>query len=593
MSVQTEPDTPVSVHTEPGLEARAGADWIQLAANLADEFASSVVEAERRGEAPRAELKRIRDTGLVNLLIPERFGGAGQNWQVVTQVIAELSRTDPNIGALLGYHFHNYYPAVIDTVTWSEDVQRASAANRWLWGHITDPVSPGCYATEQPDGSFRVNGVKRINTGAPTGDVMSIIVRREDRPEFLLGWMPTDREGVEVVADWDLLGMRRTETSTITFHDVALAESDLFERNKQTMVAIARAFGDETRWPERVVVLDEPTAALPGDEVARVFRAIRRACQAGAAIILVSHRLDEVLEVGDRVAVLRDGRVVAEESLQGLGADDLIAMMLGHALVRADSDPPAGEERSDDALFRVTDLARDRVRGVSFALRSGEVLGIAGLVGSGRSELVRLLGGVQRPTAGTIELGGETKRFSEPSEAVAAGIVTVPQNRRRDGVILGMTISENLTLGDLASVSWKGSIRPRRERAEAQALIERFDIRPPLLELPLRLLSGGNQQKVAIARAVRLGPKVLLLDEPTQGVDVGARSEIGEMIVSLKHAGVGIVLASSDLDELLELADRVIVLNRGRVRVVLHRNEIVRDRLALALAGPELERRAA
>jgi ribose transport system ATP-binding protein len=363
--------------------------------------------------------------------------------------------------------------------------------------------------------------------------------------------------------------------------------------SEQTMVAIARAFGDETRWPERVVVLDEPTAALPGDEVARVFRAIRRACRAGAAIILVSHRLDEVLEVGDRVAVLRDGRVVAEESLEGLGADDLIAMMLGHALVRADPDLRGGEERSHDALFRVTDLARDRVRGVSFALKAGEVLGIAGLVGSGRSELVRLLGGVQRPTAGTIGLAGETKRFSEPSEAVAAGVVTVPQNRRRDGVILEMTISENLTLGDLGAVSWKGSIRPRQERAEAQALIERFDIRPPLLALPLRLLSGGNQQKVAIARAVRLNPRVLLLDEPTQGVDVGARSEIGEIIVSLKRAGVGIVLASSDLDELLELADRVIVLDRGRVRDDLHRSEIHRDRLALALAGPELERKAA
>jgi alkylation response protein AidB-like acyl-CoA dehydrogenase len=242
MSVQTESDTPVSVHTEPELDARAGADWIQLAAELAAEFASGVVEAERRGEAPRAELQRIRDTGLVNLLIPERFGGAGQNWQVVTQVIAELSRTDPNIGALLGYHFHNYYPAVIDTVTWSQDVQRASAANRWLWGHITDPVSPGCYATEQPDGSFRVNGVKRINTGAPTGDVMSIIVRREDRPEFLLGWLPTDREGVEIVADWDLLGMRRTETSTITFHDVVLEASDLFERNTSEPYNLANPY---------------------------------------------------------------------------------------------------------------------------------------------------------------------------------------------------------------------------------------------------------------------------------------------------------------------------------------------------------------
>jgi len=157
--------------------ARAGSgpgpetDWVGVARQLAEEFAPYAAERERRASPPLDELKKIRESGLVNLLIPARFGGLGQNWQVVTRVIVELSKADPNIGVLLAYHFHNYYPAFIDTVHWSEEIQRASAANRWLWGHITDPWAPNCFATPQPDGGFRVNGVKRINTGAPTGDV--------------------------------------------------------------------------------------------------------------------------------------------------------------------------------------------------------------------------------------------------------------------------------------------------------------------------------------------------------------------------------------------------------------------------------------
>jgi ribose transport system ATP-binding protein len=357
-------------------------------------------------------------------------------------------------------------------------------------------------------------------------------------------------------------------------------------------VAIARAFGNDTTLAGRVVVLDEPTAALPGDEVARVFRAIRHARQAGAAVILVSHRLEEVLEIADDVVVLRDGRAVDARAVEGLGADDLITSMLGHELERAAGVTVAADV-DDTALLQVRDLVGARLRGVSFDVGRGEVLGVAGVVGCGRSELARVLAGVQRPRSGTVQLDGEAKQFADPHAAVVAGIVAVPQNRRRDGVLLEMTVRENLTLGDLGPVSRLGAIRGALERSEARDLIERFDIRPPSLELPLRLLSGGNQQKVAIARAVRLSPKILVLDEPTQGVDVGARSEIAQIVVALKRQGVGIVLATSDEDELLELADRVIVLDRGRLREVLHRQEITRDRLALALSGSPAERIAA
>jgi alkylation response protein AidB-like acyl-CoA dehydrogenase len=228
--------------------ARAGSgpgpetDWVGVARQLAEEFAPYAAERERRASPPLDELKKIRESGLVNLLIPARFGGLGQNWQVVTRVIVELSKADPNIGVLLAYHFHNYYPAFIDTVHWSEEIQRASAANRWLWGHITDPWAPNCFATPQPDGGFRVNGVKRINTGAPTGDVMSILVRRDDRDETLLGWLPTDRRGVRINHDWDLLGMRRTDTSSITFEDVVLGPDDILKRTKPGPYALANPY---------------------------------------------------------------------------------------------------------------------------------------------------------------------------------------------------------------------------------------------------------------------------------------------------------------------------------------------------------------
>lgn len=364
--------------------------------------------------------------------------------------------------------------------------------------------------------------------------------------------------------------------------------------SEQTMVAIARAFGLEDQ-DGRIVVLDEPTAALPGDEVERVFRAIRRARQSGAAVILVSHRLEEVLEIADEVAVLRDGRAVASRPVSGLGADDLIELMLGHGLERSGGAVTATEGGSE-ALLRVRGLSGRRLRDVTFDLRPGEVVGVMGLVGSGRSELARLLSGAQRPAAGTIEVDGTPRTFDGPYAALAAGIVAVPQNRKRDGVILDMTIRENLTLGDLRPVSRRGplgGIHTARERAEATELIHRFDIRPPQPEAPLRSLSGGNQQKVAIARAVRLGPRVLVLDEPTQGVDVGARSEIGAIVTDLKRGGVALVLATSDVDELLELADWVLVLDRGRLRDVLPREEITRDRLALALAGAAIQGKAA
>ncbi|WP_261555655.1 sugar ABC transporter ATP-binding protein [Frankia tisae] len=354
----------------------------------------------------------------------------------------------------------------------------------------------------------------------------------------------------------------------------------------QTMVAIARAFEDADGDASRILVLDEPTAALPDDEVDRVFGAIRRARDAGAAVILVSHRLEEVLQIADRVAVLRDGRLVRQRPVAGLAAGDLVEMMIGKDLTEYESAPTAVDELHQPIVIG-RGLHGRRLAGVDIEIYPGEVLGVGGLVGSGRSELTRILGGAQRPRRGTLEVGGRPRSYAAPHAAVADGIVTVPQNRRRDGVLGELTVRENLTLGDLRSLTRWSMIDRAREKAEARTLIEQFDIRPRELEFPVRLLSGGNQQKVAIARAVRLRPRVLVLDEPTQGIDVGARREVAGIIRRLKADGMAIVLGTSDGDELLDLADRALILDRGRTRRVFGPGELTRSRLTHATAGVE------
>lgn len=357
--------------------------------------------------------------------------------------------------------------------------------------------------------------------------------------------------------------------------------------SQKTMLAVARAFGAADESFTRVVVLDEPTAALTAESVERVLEAIRQARRDGTAVILVSHRLEEVRQIADRTAVLRDGEVVAEQSLEGLSAERLIELMLGHRLARAteatQARTPANERPAAQAVLSARGLSGPRLRDVDLELYPGEVLGVAGLQGCGRSELARVVAGVQRPLAGEVTIGTwHTNGFRGPHEAIAAGIVCVPQDRRAAGVILDLSLRENLTLGDLAPVRRGLSLSRTKERDEARRLIEQFDIRPGDPELALRHFSGGNQQKTAIARTLRLDPQVLVLDEPTQGIDIGARDEIGRLVRDLCSRGVAVLLASSDGDELIELADRVLVLDRGAVSTTLGRGELTRERLALA-----------
>jgi ribose transport system ATP-binding protein len=350
---------------------------------------------------------------------------------------------------------------------------------------------------------------------------------------------------------------------------------------ERTMIAIARAMADEMLADSAtasVLILDEPTASLPASEVDEVFRALRYAREAGATVIFVSHRLDEVVRLADHLVVLRDGEVVADEAMSELTESDIVHRILGHELEEA----AAHQERTaGDPVIEARSLSGSRLRGVDVTIRAGEIVGVTGLLGCGRSELARLLTGAQQPAGGELLVNGKPATFSSPRDAIAAGIVCVPQDRRNQGCIPALSVRHNITLSDVGSFFQAGVLRQDRERAEVRAVIEQFDIRPAQSERPMAQLSGGNQQKAVIAKWTRLEPRVLVLDEPTQGVDIGAKNEIAVIITALAERGVAIVVGSSDFDELVGLCDRVLVLNRGDLVADVPRRQLSEARLTL------------
>jgi ribose transport system ATP-binding protein len=328
---------------------------------------------------------------------------------------------------------------------------------------------------------------------------------------------------------------------------------------ERTGIAIVRAL---YHWEQaRVLVLDEPTASLPRHEVSALFDAVKLVRDRGLGVVYISHRLDEVFDVSDRVTVLRDGRKVGTYLTDDLNEDRLISLMIGHSRTRAQllqarpSDSPAVLEA--DGLCGVT------VDNVRLVARRGEVLGVAGLTGSGRDELLRLMFGVL-PRHGSVQVNGVDVRSESPSASVAAGLAYVPADRHAEGSIPAMSVRENCTLTDLRRFSGAGGrLHGRAERAEVAGWIESLDVRPPRGEALFGTLSGGNQQKVVLAKWLRMAPSVLLLDEPTQGVDVGAKSTIHDLARAAADEGMTVVIASSDDIELCERCDRILVMRDG------------------------------
>lgn len=340
--------------------------------------------------------------------------------------------------------------------------------------------------------------------------------------------------------------------------DLPVAELTALQR---TMIAVARALRG---WDDDVglLVLDEPTVAMSKPEVDGLFGAMREISARGAAILYVSHRLEEVFRIGDWVSVLREGRLVLSARVPDTTHDELVDAITGHAMEPATARAP---RREAVPALRVRDLVAQNLAGVTFDLSEGEILGITGLAGSGVDELPEVLFGAQPVESGTVSRGGQPVGSLTPSRAKRLGIALLPANRAVKGSILTFTVRENITLSLLRPLSTVLGISRKRERREVLRWMDRVELRPAEPELKFGALSGGNQQKALIARWLRTDPKVLLLHEPTQGVDVGARSAIHHLLAASATAGTAVLACSCDVVDLLKFCHRVLILEHGEI----------------------------
>lgn len=351
---------------------------------------------------------------------------------------------------------------------------------------------------------------------------------------------------------------------------------------EQRIVAIARALSG-WKHSDNVLVLDEPTVALPGTEVSRLFDAVRRVAMEGAGIIFISHRLDEVLDLADRIVVLRDGRLVADVEATAVDHDELVRLITGRELADARL---AHRDLAGDPVLCARHLAGASVLDASIDLSPGEIVGVGGLLGSGQEHFSGLLFGALKRTEGDVRVAGEPLPPDDPHAAIKRGLAFIPADRRARGAIMEMYARENLTLPRLAPLRRRlGRLDTKSERTEVDAWTRRVELAPPDPDRPLNLFSGGNQQKVVLAKWLRNAPSVLLLDEPTQGVDVGAKASIYALIADAARDGTAVLLTSSDMKELAFLCDRVLIMREGRVVSTLDKPALSEANLVSASLG--------
>ena len=343
---------------------------------------------------------------------------------------------------------------------------------------------------------------------------------------------------------------------------------------EQQLVEIARALGADAR----VLILDEPTASLSKDDADNLFRVVRELRANGVGMIYNSHRLEELPLIADRVTVLRDGSTIGTHAMSGVSRERLIQMMVGRELssVFPKRVVPIGNTVLE---LRGVGCAAAGVHDVTLSVRSGEIVGLSGLIGAGRTELARTIFGLTPSDCGEILMRGRAVRILSPSDAIAHGIAYVPEDRRRHGVVLGMSVSENVTLASLKAISRFGALDFRSEREVASDYAQRLGVKTPSIRSLVETLSGGNQQKVALSRWLLTQPSLLVLDEPTQGIDVGAKAEIHALMTELATLGVAILMISSELPEILGMCDRIAVMQGGTIVDILDRAQATPERI--------------
>ncbi|MDW9543867.1 ATP-binding cassette domain-containing protein [Sinorhizobium meliloti] len=348
---------------------------------------------------------------------------------------------------------------------------------------------------------------------------------------------------------------------------------------QRQIVEVARALLDNAK----IIAMDEPTSSLTPSEFESLAAIVEKLAASGVSIIYVSHKMDEVFRICHRGTVMRDGQVVGGVDLKAARQEDVIAMMVGRELMQEEH-----HSHAKDAVrleIRNLSAAKTHVRDVSFDVRRGEVLGIAGLVGSGRTELLRLLAGVDQIAKGTVRLDGEVLKLDNPRAAIAVGIGLLPEERKREGIIPIRPVSINMALPSLGRFAKGGIVRHSAIRKRAEELLKRVNLRPFQIGRPIKLFSGGNQQKAIIARWLAAGSQVLLFDEPTRGIDVGAKSEIYHLIEELAAEGRTIIVVSSELPEVMRVSDRVVVMRNGRIAATLGRAELSEQNIVMHAVG--------
>lgn len=348
---------------------------------------------------------------------------------------------------------------------------------------------------------------------------------------------------------------------------------------QQQLVEIARALGVNAK----VLIFDEPTASLSEEDAQNLFRVIRELRAQGVGVIYISHRLEELPAIADRVTVLRDGCTIETREVANVTSEELIRMMVGRDLSAVF---PKRDVEHGEILFELRNFGSraSGIRGIDLAVRAGEIVGVAGLIGAGRTELAKTIFGIDASDEGEVLLRGKPIKIGHPSEAIEHGIAYLPEDRRKHGVVLDFPISANITLASLKKISGFAGMKFGKEKEIAADYARRLGVKTPAIYNTVSTLSGGNQQKVALSRWLVTKPSVLILDEPTQGIDVGAKAEIHELMMELAEQGVAILMISSELPEILGMSDRIAVMRGGTIVKILGRSEATQDNiLSIAL----------
>jgi len=486
-----------------------------------------------------------------------------------------ISKSFPGVKALSGVQL-DLYPGQVTALVGENGAGKSTIVK----------VLTGIY---QPDeGTISVNGAETRFPTAEAAAAAGVTAIHQETVLFdelsvaeniWLGHAPRSRFGL---IDWKAMreGARKLLTSIGADLDPDLKLRDLGIASKH-LVAIARALSIDAR----VVIMDEPTASLSHKEIHELYELVDKLKSQGKAILFISHKFDEIFRIADRYTVFRDGAFVGEGRVSEVTESDLVRLMVGRSV---DQIFPARAHNIGDEVLTVAGYNHPtEFADIGFTLRQGEILGFYGLVGAGRSEVMQALFGMTRPSKGAMRLDGQVRVVRSADEAIAAGIVYVPEDRGRQGAVKGLPIFQNVTLPSLPATSRNGFLRLAEEFRLTRHYTQRLDLRAAALDQDVGLLSGGNQQKVVIAKWLATKPRVIILDEPTKGIDIGSKAAVHEFMAELAAEGLAVIMVSSEIPEVLGMSDRVIVMREGRIVAEYSGDAMTPENLVRAAAGLE------